>query len=168
MDDAKQRFLARLDELELHFSFVYDYEPPARGEQPQLRWAYTLRQRDRVVHKGHYSAGIAHAPSYQYTFGGAVTVDVHNAVQHELTTGRHVKSNKPILPEPASVMRCLLLDGSAIEHGSFEHWASEYCYDTDSRKAEAMYRACVETGLAIRAAIGDEAMRELQELSHEL
>lgn len=54
--------------------------------------------------------------------------------------------------------------------GGFENWASEYGYDTDSRKAESIYQACLDIALKLRGdialklrgAIGDSGMVELQ------
>lgn len=48
---------------------------------------------------------------------------------------------KPVTPPAAGVLHSLILDSSAIGQ-SFESWASDYGYDTDSRKAEEIYRAC--------------------------
>lgn len=48
---------------------------------------------------------------------------------------------KPAPPHPADVLHSLILDSSAVGQ-SFESWCSDYGYDSDSRKAEAAYRAC--------------------------
>ena len=45
-------------------------------------------------------------------------------------------------PSAADVLDCLASDAAGYESaGSFEDWASEYGYDTDSRKAERTYKA---------------------------
>ena len=44
-------------------------------------------------------------------------------------------------PHPADVLTSLVLDSSAIGQ-SFESWCSDFGYDSDSRKAEGIYRAC--------------------------
>jgi hypothetical protein len=54
-----------------------------------------------------------------------------------------------IKPEPREVMYALASDAAGALHGDFETWASEYDYDVDSRKAEKVYNACKETGLAL-------------------
>ena len=48
---------------------------------------------------------------------------------------------KPVAPPAAGVLYSLILDSSAVGQ-SFESWAPEYGYDTDSRKAEQIYRDC--------------------------
>lgn len=55
------------------------------------------------------------------------------------------------LPEPtlADVLSSLLLDSEVLGHPSFESWADEYGYDPDSRRAEATYRACMDTTLRV-------------------
>lgn len=45
-------------------------------------------------------------------------------------------------PDAADVLHSLLLDASVTYATCFEDWASEYGYDTDSRKAEDIYNAC--------------------------
>lgn len=48
---------------------------------------------------------------------------------------------RAVAPCAADVLYSLILDSSATSQ-SFESWAKELGYDTDSRKAEATYRAC--------------------------
>lgn len=56
---------------------------------------------------------------------------------------------KPVAPTAAAVLYCLLSDASATDQ-CFADWASEYGYDTDSRKAFAIYEACCANGLELR------------------
>jgi hypothetical protein len=67
------------------------------------------------------------------------------------------------MPDPCDVFHSFLLDGEAIDAGSFESWAADYGYDEDSRKAFAAYNACIQTGLALRNALGEAALSELRE-----
>jgi hypothetical protein len=60
-------------------------------------------------------------------------------------------------PETAEVLDCLISDASSIESSrSFEEWADDLGYDTDSRKAEETYRACEQTARDLRAFLGDD------------
>ena len=44
-------------------------------------------------------------------------------------------------PTTSDVVSCLAMDSSGYENArSFEEWASEYGYDTDSRKAEKTFK----------------------------
>ncbi len=47
---------------------------------------------------------------------------------------------------PAEVLAGLCRDGQDASGQSFESWAGDYGYDTDSRKAEDVYRACQKAG----------------------
>jgi hypothetical protein len=71
-------------------------------------------------------------------------------------------------PDYVDVFSSLAMDSDVIDAGGFESWASDCGYDTDSRAAESIYRACLEIALKLRAALGDEALREAQELAREL
>lgn len=67
-------------------------------------------------------------------------------------------------PHLRDVMYSLLMDSSVLNASSFEDWASEFGMDTDSRKAEAMYRACLDIALKMRAVLGESGMTLLREL----
>ena len=61
--------------------------------------------------------------------------------------------------EPAAddVLDSLASDADGIENAtSFENWASEYGYDTDSRKAERSYRVTQRQAQKLRAFMGHE------------
>lgn len=60
-------------------------------------------------------------------------------------------------PVIADVLNCLHLDAScAINSGSFEDWADDLGYDSDSRKAEKVYRSCLATADALLELFGGE------------
>lgn len=82
----------------------------------------------------------------------------------ETIGGRPGSSAKlaPIKPDSCDVMASLVLDSSVLDSAGFEDWAAEFGYDTDSRSAEAIYRACLEHALALRAAIGDSGLEALK------
>lgn len=65
-------------------------------------------------------------------------------------------------PTAADVLDCLASDASGIENAEdFEDWASEYGYDPDSRKAEAIFNACKAQSGGLRRLLGEEAYQEL-------
>lgn len=68
-----------------------------------------------------------------------------------------------IEPKTLDVVSSLLLDSSVLDAGGFDEWASDLGYDTDSRKAESIYRACLEIALKVRNGLGESAMAELRE-----
>jgi hypothetical protein len=65
-------------------------------------------------------------------------------------------------PEVHDVMSAMISDTSGVLHGeTFEDWADEYGYDTDSRKAEATYRAVVAQTEGLRRLLGDDLLHRL-------
>jgi hypothetical protein len=61
-------------------------------------------------------------------------------------------------PTVEDVLDCLASDAAGLENSrSFEEWASEYGYDTDSRKAERTYKAVERQSKKLRALVADDA-----------
>jgi hypothetical protein len=59
-------------------------------------------------------------------------------------------------PEIGAVLSSLALDASSMSDGeTFEQWADNFGYDTDSRKAEHTYQACKEQAVKLRELLGD-------------
>lgn len=66
--------------------------------------------------------------------------------------------------EPAvdDVLDCLASDASGVENArSFEEWASEYGYDTDSRKAEKTFKTIEKQAEKLRNLLGSDLYEEL-------
>lgn len=63
-----------------------------------------------------------------------------------------------VIPEPTvdDVLYSLLIDSIAEEFGSFEDWAVSVGYDTDSRKAEKIYNACLKNAELLNNLLGDD------------
>jgi hypothetical protein len=60
-----------------------------------------------------------------------------------------------VCPDPADVVGSLISDGfGALQSSGFDDWAGNYGYDTDSRKAEGIFRLCSEIGLKLQAHFG--------------
>ena len=68
-------------------------------------------------------------------------------------------------PSVADVLSCLLSDANAI-HMTFEEWCSDFGYDSDSRKAEKTYLACVAMGRDVYRVLADADLQELAEAEH--
>lgn len=59
-------------------------------------------------------------------------------------------------PSLSDVLECLASDAATVENAQdFEDWANELGYDTDSRKAEASYEACLEQSDNLKELLGD-------------
>lgn len=77
-----------------------------------------------------------------------------------INTARGVKR---IVPSILDVVSSLLLDADVCGR-SFEEWASDFGYDTDSRQAEKIYRACQDIESAWKRAFSAADLELLREL----
>ncbi len=59
-------------------------------------------------------------------------------------------------PTIGDVMQSLFSDAEGVEYESFEEWAESYGYDSDSRKAEAIYRKIEEQTKRLKSWAGDD------------
>lgn len=152
-----------------------------KGEKhPSLNWLVTFKRSGREFLATDYSAGCGHCPSYNkkppHNWDRSDRDWQPTVLRWECENGYAAtfsgfigfsRSNIPtkrahIEPELAGVLASLVLDSSVIDAGGFDAWAREYGYATDSRKAEAIYNACLETALKMRAALGDKGMEMLR------
>lgn len=145
-------------------------QPDAKVGTWQLHWRVTVMHNGNPILTTDYRAGCAHAPSYGKRPGyghGKWSVDGAAAVQRECETMRlhnfGYESGRYITADPMDVLHCIVTDASAIDSPTFEDWAADFGYDPDSRKGEAIYRTCLEHGLKLRAAIGDDGLTRLRE-----
>lgn len=64
-------------------------------------------------------------------------------------------------PKVGEVLESLALDCAIVDGESFEGFCSQLGYDTDSRKAEAAYRACKAEAAKLAAFLGPEGFYAL-------
>lgn len=142
----------------------------AKEKDPSLNWHITLTYKGKPFHEVDYYKGCGHCTMYKL-YG--MTRDDYNTMAAECETGYAAKVHlsgrvvkvyplTQILPTAIEVFYCVLLDSEVINYSTFEEWASYCGYNSDSRKAERTYRACLASGLALRNAIGDVGMGELK------
>lgn len=143
-------------------------KPTPKISDRSLNWRVTLHHKGRVILTADYTAGIGHCPSYNWRDAAKPTLRFAEAIAHETETGTWflegstVFRGKPILPDFADVLTSFAADSDVLDHPTFESWASEFGYDTDS-KAEAIYRACLDITLRLRASIGEDGLALLRE-----
>lgn len=151
--------------------------PNPNPKDMQLNWKVELMRNDRVILTTDYSQGLGHMSNYsELTCGrsGVTILQMESLVEaaergcyvvkpdpHPHLLGKKIKLPEPLIDD---VLCSLVLDSSAIDHANFESWADDCGYETDSRKAEAIYKACLDIGLAIRAAVGSDGLQRLQEV----
>lgn len=130
-----------------------------------LNYIATVAVMGKDVLKTPYSMGTGFIPG---TKGMGSTVERQEIEEYATETGKEPKPPfGKIWPDCVDVLACLAYDAGAIDYANFEDWAESYCFDPDSRKAEAAYRSCLETALALRAALGDANLARLRELTSE-
>jgi hypothetical protein len=159
--------------LEVKSEFVpWSRSRNADKKEPSLNWKVTLVRKGREILTTDYGAGCGHCPSYKRAKSPfKQTVDEFDAIKRECETGREARigseywqwKGKPILPKQLDVIHSLISDSDVLNYSTYEDWASNLGYDPDSRKGEAIYRACLEIALKMRNAIGDDGMTKLQE-----
>jgi len=63
-------------------------------------------------------------------------------------------------PTVEDVLNCLISDASSTDY-SFEEWCREFGYDTDSRKAEQIYKICQTQSVKLQRLLGASLYAEL-------
>lgn len=151
-----------------------------------IAYAVTLKRSGRVVWSGPYKLGVGHVKQPSVVEATALRFQPANpnsdALIHKAeraAKGRPVTYTpeieakiaaflaraQKVTPSLPDVMNCLLMDGSPeFDAETFEEWAGNFGYDTDSRKAEKIFAACTETGKAFRRAFTGEEIAQLREL----
>lgn len=132
---------------------------------PSLNWHVRLMHNGREVLATDYSAGMAYCPSYK---PGRLTTDKFAAIRHECEHGKRAwPASGTLLLDPLDVIASLALDAGVLDHPTYEDWADDSGYDSDSRSGEKIYRQCLEIALKLRAALGDNALEQLRTLANE-
>lgn len=136
-----------------------------------LNWSVKL-SKGAAKMETHYGQGVAYCPAHgAKRWEGNRHVEAR-AIEIEIETGKHASSmfgGEPRAsakaidpPSIGDVLHSLALDSNVLESGGFEDWAAELGYSTDSRKAEAIYRECVDQSLALQRMLGLRALSEIR------
>lgn len=173
---ASDRF-ALIQKLGLEYSaeFIpFSKSRNAKEKRPSLNWKVTIKRGNRSLTTD-YMQGYGHIPVIRLAKGNtSVTKDRYVRLVCEM--GRYSEQEvsfedlsfktKTLLPKPElqDVLYSLVMDANALDYPNFEQWASDYGYEEDSRSAEKIYRACLSTGLELRALIGNDALEKLRDL----
>ena len=161
--------------LSMSAAFVPFSQSRNRGEKmPSLNWLVTIKRGERDVITTDYMAGSGNCPAYNRQppqgYRGSASAwkniatawECENGFAARVVLGSFSKS-VPLLPKLADVLHCLASDCDVLDAGGFEQWAADLGYDSDSRKAEGIYRACLDIALKLRAALGEDGLTKLRE-----
>ena len=143
--------------LTVEFKFVPQrFDDRTKVTDMGLKWIVDVVKDGKMVVRSTYTQGAAHCESYPKT--GRMTVADYEAIQTECLQGP--KSGQP--KQPLDALWCIAQDCQGVSnHAGFEHWASQYGYDPDSRKAEGIYRECQNHWTTLRYYIGDAGIDAL-------
>lgn len=134
-----------------------------------LNWNVTIKKSGRPVMITEYMQGVAFCPSYVQ---GDESVHRAGLIEYETENGRAAPRfglpGRELKPDILRVMGCLVSDLDVLDHPSFEEWANSFGYDTDSRKAERIYRVCLERAMRFRHAVGEDGVHKLREAAQDL
>lgn len=146
-------------------------------------WRVTITGRDpRHTHTCEYSMGSAHrvwkkGARNSVLLGGSYYIeserrDVQDGqrVQQKYLAGKTIhlvdmvkKLSEPMPPTLDMVLDSLAMDADGWTNTrDFASWCADFGMDTDSRKAEAAYKACAETAKGLRFLLGEDAYNELR------
>lgn len=165
-----------IESLGLSYNAVFIPQSQSRNKAEKhlsLNWKITIGKRAQNVLTTDYMQGIAHIPNYHKIVGYGMrrTVAIEQFEKIASEQGKYAKSldssfmlEKLPAPKLKDVLHSLVMDSDVIDYASFEDWASNFGYDTDSREAERIYKACLDTALKLRNMIGSEAMEKLKVL----
>lgn len=104
-------------------------------------WTVTLTYQGRKYHGISYRMGTGHSKPYP--------------PEYEPMKRSFWKATPPTA---ATVIDSLLMDVADLDQ-TFEEWTASLGYDTDSRKAEAIYRECLGTLPRLRGFLGSDFER---------
>lgn len=159
------------------------------GEHPMLAYTVALSYKGEPVISTDYKMGFGHVdlsdfregsyfmyvagkrlhrlPADQESMLRAWARQPHANFKHkdlQMEVAVIVANAQGLTPSLPDVMQSLLSDGEAFfDAQTFEDWAANCGYDADSRKAEAIYRACDEIGRKLARVIPKDVLEKARE-----
>lgn len=129
------------------FSAIYHGEQKGAlgGNHPMDKWSCAFTKGDgREAHEEfEFYTGLGHRKPAEWKFGCRGYDGGPKPTPGTLLYEHWQADARPQAPHAADVLHSIILDSSAVGQ-SFQSWCDEFGYDSDSRKAEATYRACQE------------------------
>lgn len=158
------------------FSMSRNAKPKGKSEKPwlSLNWLVSLHCSGRVVLTTDYAMGVAHCEAYKASIkrlGSRDCILRDAAIRLEIESGRKwngefVRGEKHE-PNPLDVVQALVLDAEVLQYRGFEEWADCVGFNSDSRRDEAIYRACLDNALALQAGLGVPLLEALREAARD-
>jgi hypothetical protein len=145
------------------FSASRNFKEKPRISELSINWKITISKgRESLITD--YQEGIGIHFKTAISWNGGVTVSEYDRVKSFAETGNKDRFKQLKKPALSDVLYSLVIDTDVLESSGFEDWAETFGFDTDSRKAESMYRQCLENALKLKAVIGSDNLEHLREL----
>jgi hypothetical protein len=113
-------------------------------KDPSLNWRVTLKKGDREILITDYTAGLGHCPAYKrkddYRKKDLIRWECEHGYEARYWESSGVISSRgaPIKPDATDIVHSLVFDADVLNCATFEEWADDFGYDSDSRKAESI------------------------------
>ena len=150
-----------------------------KDKWPCIQYQCTLSKDGREIWSGEFSLGVGHVkiPERKAFFRNMAYHGLDKPMFVCLANGKTPADHKghaefaaglakiqKVTPFIESVLSSLLLDGSAyFDAETFEGWCGNFGYDADSRKAEAIFKACDDIGRKLSRAFSADDLTALRE-----
>ncbi len=161
-----------LSQIEYKAEFVpFSQSRNKDQDHKSLNWFVTLTCKNTIL-RTDYMQGIGHVKSankpknpndlYRKSLIENQTAETGKLHKYAYSDNVFSTMKKHPIPELKDVLYCLLMDSDVLNHSSFEEWANEFGYDTDSIKANKIYQECLAIALKIKAMFTSEDLETLQ------
>lgn len=123
----------------------------AKPYRHKNKYTGNIEERDPTYWECKLLAPNKKAMPFEYSMGPAHYVDSRTSWQ----------KSKPIPPEILGILGSL--QGDIVPFGtSFQAWCGDFGYDTDSRKAEDIFKKCLDNTAKLVTLLGVNGVEELQ------
>src|SRR5688572_28333581 len=155
------------------------------NDWPCIAYSVRLEYKGRNVIETDYRLGVGHVKvptrwedqpegltrdeTYAFnTLRNKPSAQLKDKALHASFAAKLAKAQK-VVPQLTDVMHSLMMDGeSFFDATTFEDWCANMGYDADSRKAEAIYKACDDIGRKLARGIPSEVLAQVREIVSEL
>ncbi len=171
--------------LELSYKFVpFSISRNSEEKDKTLNWKVTLKSPKGQM-TFDYQKGIGHLPypqgifttmkKYQANELNQVLNDaVEKGVARKITVSNgevNIRMGNAEFPHPKmkEILESLSLDSDSRHYLSFESWAKEYGYDSDSISAKKVYNSCQKIAENLSKVLGGESkIEQVKEIIYEI
>jgi hypothetical protein len=138
----------------------------AGESRASINWRVVVIRSNRPQYACDYSQGVGHLPpAYRDVkrCGSPRSIMADGIEREACEKGQASGFPAVVPPAVADVLASLLMEAQAYGQ-TFSEWAGDFGYNDDSREAERLYLACVETGRAMAKLFTPQEIETLREL----